>query len=254
MKKTLLITSMLLMGVSFGQVGIDTNTPQRQLHVSGTPSPVDGNGVVDPTIRVDGLNAVNNPAFTSGADILPVYVNSDGDLMLLNASVSAGYGYKVGSNAVDDDLNGSVVGVYDNTGTSVNTLGTYDFNLPTNSLVHFNKSVSLNIAYNASQPLADGKPRMVVVQYRITAAPDDAYVGKRIAVDGASYTSRDLTSASGFFWLNGAESIILPAGDYTVVLEGRMSANPSQTNQEFMCQFGGATPDEVSIIAEPWLY
>ncbi len=51
MNKLLILLFLLFTGVSFGQVGIGTILPQEDLHIGGT----------DSTIRIDGLNSINNP-------------------------------------------------------------------------------------------------------------------------------------------------------------------------------------------------
>lgn len=56
----------------FGQVGVNTNNPQKELHVGGNNS----------TIRVEGLNTPNNPNNLGTASSTPVYVNANGDLIL----------------------------------------------------------------------------------------------------------------------------------------------------------------------------
>lgn len=56
----------------FGQVGVNTNNPQKELHVGGNNS----------TIRVEGLNTPNNPNNLGTASTTPVYVNANGDLIL----------------------------------------------------------------------------------------------------------------------------------------------------------------------------
>lgn len=61
-------------------VGINTNDPQQALHIAGTTS----------TIRLDGLNAVNNASNSGDFDgngnlsdnTFPLYINEDGDFLL----------------------------------------------------------------------------------------------------------------------------------------------------------------------------
>ena len=51
MKKIFLASLTFYSLLSIGQVGINNTNPQQELHVSGTNS----------TIRIEGLNATNNP-------------------------------------------------------------------------------------------------------------------------------------------------------------------------------------------------
>lgn len=90
-KRLLLLTCGLLPVLTYSQVGINTSDPKQALHVSGTPTnyinaPNVGTSsvkIVEPTIRIDGLNATNNPAHSTNINSLQrVYASKDGDLML----------------------------------------------------------------------------------------------------------------------------------------------------------------------------
>lgn len=62
----------LFMQTVFAQVGINTTTPQEELHVAGATSKV----------RVDGLNSPNDANNLGPGSTSPVYVDADGDLVL----------------------------------------------------------------------------------------------------------------------------------------------------------------------------
>lgn len=57
---------------SFSQVGINTTNPQEELHIAGSTS----------TIRVEGLNSPNDANNLGVGSTTPVYVNTNGDLVL----------------------------------------------------------------------------------------------------------------------------------------------------------------------------
>ena len=57
---------------SFSQVGINTTNPQEELHIAGSTS----------TIRVEGLNSPNDVNNLGVGSTTPVYVNTNGDLVL----------------------------------------------------------------------------------------------------------------------------------------------------------------------------
>ena len=59
---------------AFAQVGINTTTPQEELHVAGATS----------TIRIEGLDFTNNTLNLGNAENTRVYVDGDGDLVLGN--------------------------------------------------------------------------------------------------------------------------------------------------------------------------
>lgn len=72
--KNIIAITVLSLYTTFGlsQVGINTTTPQEELHVAGANS----------TIRVEGLNSPNNTNNLGAGSSTPVYVDADGDLVL----------------------------------------------------------------------------------------------------------------------------------------------------------------------------
>lgn len=72
--KNIIAITVLSLYTTFGlsQVGINTTTPQEELHVAGANS----------TIRVEGLNSPNNINNLGAGSSTPVYVDTDGDLVL----------------------------------------------------------------------------------------------------------------------------------------------------------------------------
>ena len=267
MKKILISCAVIFTYSLSAQVGVDTSDPQQKLHISGESTIT--NGVVGPTIRVDGLNEANNAPVSSDIGIKPVYANPYGDLILMNDSISSGYGYLYGGNTAADDIpfiisdsinlgNNSQIAVYEGGQASTTVIKFIEFTLPTKSLVHFNKSVSLNFVTNEDTPnvISDDIPRFADVSFRVVESPGNVMNNKYIALDGTSYTSASSSSSTGFVFVTGSESVIMPAGHYKIRLLGRAFGNPSieDGTQSFICTFGEADQDNVSIIAEPWLY
>ena len=74
MKKIFIYISLAVTSVSFAQVGVNTTTPQEELHIEGTTS----------TIRVEGLNFANNTLNLGTEENTRVYADADGDLVLGN--------------------------------------------------------------------------------------------------------------------------------------------------------------------------
>ena len=72
MKKALSFIFLSSSLLTLAQVGVNTTNPQEEVHVSGANS----------TIRVEGLNAVNNPLNLGVNENTRVYANSNGDLVL----------------------------------------------------------------------------------------------------------------------------------------------------------------------------
>lgn len=257
MMKKIYALAMALSSVALtAQVGIDTDTPQQMLHVSGAAA-TDANGVQGPTIRVDGLNETNNPS--NNGDLTPVYVNEDGDFVLRETGAASGYGYKYGSNLPGDDIAspGVIISYRGEDNPVVRNVRVIDFTLPATSLVHFNKTITFNFAATPTTPLNDGRPRFADSEWVISQAPTNTLLGKIIARDGVVYTSSgpgEEASQSGHLWATSHESVILPAGNYRVRLNVRVYGYAPFTGYDYVVQTGGGDADEISIIAEPWPY
>lgn len=71
-RKLLIFLSFTCINV-FGQVGIGTINPQEKLHVAGTTS----------TIRIEGLNMINNHLNQGVGKLSPVFVTKEGNLTLV---------------------------------------------------------------------------------------------------------------------------------------------------------------------------
>jgi hypothetical protein len=56
----------------YSQVGINTSSPQKALHVAGSSA----------TIRIDKFNSTNSPSENDGMNLAPVYVDQNGDFVL----------------------------------------------------------------------------------------------------------------------------------------------------------------------------
>jgi hypothetical protein len=96
MKKHYLIFITLCSLSSFGQVGIGTTTPQETLHVGGSTS----------TIRVEGLDQVNDPLNLGSAQLTPVFVDNQGNFTLVKPGYTSGdSGYILPLNFLRYDTN-----------------------------------------------------------------------------------------------------------------------------------------------------
>lgn len=82
MKKTLQLLILITLSLQcYAQVGINTTSPQQELHIAGT----------DATIRIDKFNSTNSPADNDGVNLAPVYVDQYGDLVLNDGTGSGSW-------------------------------------------------------------------------------------------------------------------------------------------------------------------
>lgn len=78
MLKLCFLTILCTCFCGFSQVGIGTNEPQKDLHISGQ----------NYTIRIEKLNSVNSPQFNDGIKLSPAFVDGEGNISIYGASGS----------------------------------------------------------------------------------------------------------------------------------------------------------------------
>ena len=194
--------NMLFTDASNDRLGILTNTPQNDVHISGTTT----------GIRIDAFNSTNDSE-NNGVDVAAIYVDANGDLTL--------EGPLVLNNMPEDNLTtfvptatyiGSSVGAWSQAAIYSTTI-----TLTQDALVEVVYQIGVNMTDAGLLPITDGDPR----QYGTALFIDTNLVG---------YTSECYTSSgsgqitSGTFFLNGngyAQLTGAPAGTtYTVTVYG----------------------------------
>lgn len=206
MKKNIL--SMMLVvttcGTAFSQVGINNNSPQQTLHISGTAT-----GVSQNIMRVDGLNISQNNAHESTASQKRVFANADGDLVILN-------------NAQQNTLLGAQLPLTTIAGGNEAVVSSITFTLAYRSLVHFESREGFTINTNINNGVLDnGQARSFGGYFKFTSAPAGVATNTRF---GDKIISVSTTSGSnqldGIYYIEPRKDLVLPAGTYTVSLYG----------------------------------
>lgn len=261
----------LFFGFTFvvnAQVGVNTSTPSEELHVAGPTS----------TIRVEGLNATNNPLNLGTTDNTKVYVDGDGDLVLSNAPTTEILFNP--ANYLDDplDTGGADSNQINQTGTGAGYSlagwprqigpGLSTFTLTRPAIVEINYSLSYEI-YKSGNPIDDYHARtaqfylylrqggpagpIVNVDYEGNALNFAGNPGA-LGYSGNFYTNGSVLGAGGGegfdkkFYATGHDYVKLGPGTYTPMFAGILFvANTGGTGAVKM-QIGGGD-DEVIIIA-----
>lgn len=189
--------------ITFAQVGVNTTTPQEELHIEGTTS----------TIRVEGLNYPNNPDNLGVRENTRVYVDTDGDLVLAAEPVTFDIVFNP-HNYLADPLvtsNNQVIqtgdgGGYSPVGTPRQTGPGFDrFTLDRNAIVEINYSLSYDIYDTANFNVDDSHTRTVQFYVHLR---DGSSAGPVVAndVDGNPIGFAGDVGALGYsgqFWSNG---------------------------------------------------
>ena len=269
MKKIFLVSLTFYSLLSIGQVGINNTNPQQELHVSGTNS----------TIRIEGLNAANNPLNLGPNENTRVYVNSNGDLVLNNAPTNIEVLFNPDNYLADpldtggadsNQVNQTGVGSgYSQAGWPRQTgPGLSTFTLTRPAIVEINYAISYEI-YKSGIPIDDYHARTAqfYVYLRQTgpagAIVTNDYDGNPIdfagnpgamGYSGNFYTNGSSLGAGGGegfdkkFYATGHDYVKLGPGTYCPMFAGILFvANTAGTGAVKM-QMGGGQ-DEVVIIA-----
>ena len=275
MKNIFIYISLIATSLSLAQVGVNTTTPQEELHVEGATS----------TIRVEGLNFVNNNLNLGTIENTRVYVDTDGDLVLGNGSTDIEVLFNP-ANYLEDplDTGGPNMNVINQTGTGggysqggwprQSGPGLDTFTLTRNAIVEINYSLSYEI-YKSGIGIDDNHARTVQFYvYLRRNGPTNQNPGDATLVDvdvdgnpitfagntgslgysGQFYTNGDSDGASGLegygrqYFATGHDYIKLGPGTYTPMFAGNMFvANTGGTGAVKM-QIGGGD-DEIVIVA-----
>ena len=275
MKNTLLYICLFGSLITFAQVGVNTTTPQEELHVEGATS----------TIRVEGLNLINNNLNLGNIENTRVYVDTDGDLVLGDGSTDIEVLFNP-ANYLEDplDTGGANSNQINQTGVGsgyseggwprVIGPGTSTFTLTRNAIVEINYSLSYEI-YKSGIGISDNHARTVQFYVYLrrngpaNVNPGDAnlvrfdvdgnpitFAGNTgsLGYSGQFYTNGNSTGASGLegfdrkYYATGHDYVKLGPGTYTPMFAGVMFvANTAGTGAVKM-QIGGGD-DEIVVVA-----
>ncbi|BCY27910.1 hypothetical protein [Flavobacterium okayamense] len=235
---------------SFGQVGIGTMNPQQTLHVAGG---------TNSTIRIEGLDVVNNPLNRGAGNLTPVYVTSEGNLTL----TAPGYGVNNlpvnflidSSNFVPDNIEGlpapftnrgRVITSDASTESVTELIHTVSITVPVASMIEIKHAMSVMYSgsdltlppYTASF-ISDEKTRSYETFFcfdlnsdGLSAAEYNHQYGRK-----GQYYGTAKGGTRGFTYMNSQGYAVLPPGTHTIYFYGVVT-DPPNTFTSF--GFGGA--------------
>lgn len=245
MKKTTFFI-VLLVNISFSQVGIGTTEPQQDLHVAGATS----------TIRIESQNDINEPILNDGAKLAPVFVTKDGDLTLYPPGYSSGMGTGTLEplnflinipNFVPNGTygDGTVVANPSGVTSATNQIVSVPFTSPQNALIEVRYVMTIDLSDQvlpapAASTFNDISARTVRCYFHIDLNNDglDATeLTKVYGLHGEAYTSFSQGSV-GYAFIHGVGYGSIPAGTHSLVFYGETADG---NNRETYVGFGGSS-------------
>ena len=258
--KKIFYTLYILPAALVAQVGVNTTTPQEEVHVAGSTS----------TIRVEGLNAANNPLNLGAGSSTRVFADAEGDLVLGALENNIEVLFNPFNYLADpQDTGGSDANVVNQTGVgSGYTIagwprllgpGLSTFTLTRNAIVEINYSVSWQVE-KSGIPVDDEHARVVqtllylrqggpmgpIVTTDLDGVP--LTIGYALGLNGQFFTSGSTTAANKNMFNTGTDYVKLPPGTYCPMFAAQLAVgNTGGTGAVKM--FLGGQQDEVQIIA-----
>jgi hypothetical protein len=246
MKKNTLYLLLLFSFCSFSQIGIGTNNPEQELHITGPTS----------TIRIESLNSTNEPTLNDGTKLAPLYVTSNGDLTLDPSGYTAGGG--AGTNEPLNFLisipnfvpngpfgDGTVVANPAAIRSASSQIVSVPFSSPQDALLEVRYAMTIDLSDQflpaaSASTFNDISARAVRCYFYIDLNNDglDAVeLTKVYGLHGEAYTSFSQGSV-GYAFIHGVGYGNIPAGNHALVFFGETADG---NNRETYVGFGGSS-------------
>lgn len=258
------------MAFSQGSVGINNTNPQEELHISGTNS----------TIRIEGLNEVNNANNLGESSTSKVFVDKRGDLVLGEMTDNVQLIFD-SANYLKDPQNPTSLILQTGEGSGfsqagIPTLGlAASFTLTAPAVVEINYSVSWNLGKNANPNSRINDFRARVVQTGVYFRRDN-YLGPPVLNDyfgnpingGLLCITSNCSEVAGLIGINGqiynnnniqegewtsfrnsaSDYVVLGPGTYTPMFAAQLEVGDTSSTGSIK-MYLGVENDEVQVIA-----
>ena len=244
-KKSLLFFYVCFPLLSYSQIGINTYDPQQAIHISGkvtdfATAPAVGSTlvkIIEPTVRIEGLNSTNNPAHdTNNINSLQrVHISHEGELVLKQ---SKSFNVLVNEKSAFPRVYSDGVSTAANTANpislgeqSVVKVKSYDFEVTEESMVYIKYGINTRIyrssdkrenLFTTTQYYAESFVTFSNASdpqfYANTSFPDISLAKTRFAEDSYQIINSFNTYINPNIYLSSNRSFLLQPGLYTVDL------------------------------------
>ena len=203
------------------QVGIGTTNPEQDLHIAGANS----------TIRIDGLNAINNANNNGGIYTHNVEVNADGDLVVAETKVEL-------LMDVTNQATELFLPTAANSGYINAEIYSRSFTLGRRALIFVEYTVScIVLSFDGTCAVNDDRAKAIYNFYYLgdgtTADTSRAY-----GLESQFYTNSEDNTVTGYMFNNTSTRHILEAGTYSIHLQGAVFGGGVDGKAAFSGTFG----------------
>lgn len=199
----------------FGQVGLETTSPEATLHIAGEKS----------TVRIDAFNVDNNP-LNDGIKLAPTYVEKNGEITLSPSGNGIGSIFIIDASPT---FSVTEIATNNNAPKTITNIYNYEIILPAEAFIEVKYSLSYNIfsTYNpinqTGVKILDGQARQIKTYFTI-----DEEVSKYGQIS-QNYYNISTGGGPGTFYNNGFAYISLPPGTYTLKFYADIAGHSNNT-------------------------
>lgn len=192
------------------QVGIGTTDPQQKLHIASSTG----------TLRVESLNTTNNSYNGGGTETYPLYVDKNGDFILLFKPLINSEDIDAFNDAILPNSSVTLLST-DIDGIESTVIDTYTITVNRPSVLELKYNISYDVYLNASKTIiTDGLARRIETYITVTGQT------RKYGPTSKCYTSFSVNSVAGTFYNSCTTYITLPAaGTYDIKFNGAVSSD-----------------------------
>jgi hypothetical protein len=220
-------------------VGINEDVPQQVLHLGSSTG----------TIRVDGLNSVNNPYNGGGAKTYPLYVDSNGDMTLAIATFQNSDGtdaITATTPSASTSLVVPTIATAPNNGYRSTVILPYTFTVNRAAIIEVKYNISIEVLADATTKIRSTKARTIQTFFTLDTPVlinQGASMTRRYGQASKNYMNFNLSSpastvpncSSGLLYNSSTTYISVPAGTHTLRFYG--ACDTGSTNDLTLVNF-----------------